>query len=169
MNSRLTTGQLIGLAAAVLVLFCFFFPWIEMKLLLASINLSGFQLATGSGPAGSSFAGVPSLLLVPLSMAGVLVLLAACFFGSGSRTRTIAAVLLVAGGISALIILYHYFNLNQQFNQDPLGMIAQNMFSYSFGAHASLFGSVMVAGSGLLDLARAPKTTITETNRFSTD
>jgi hypothetical protein len=158
MNSKLTTGQLVGLAAATLVLLCFFFPWVEVNLFLASINLSGFQLATGSGPAGSNFAGVPSLLLVPLSMAGVLVLIAACFFGSGSTTKNIAALLLVAGGISALIILYHYFNLSQQFNRDPLGMFAQNMFSYSFGAHASLFGSVLVAGGGLLDLARSPKT-----------
>jgi hypothetical protein len=157
LNSRLTTGQLIGLAAAVLVLLCFFFPWIELNLLLASVNLSGFQLATGSGPAGSNFAGVPSLLLVPLSMAGVLVLVATCFFGSGSTTKTIAGLLLVAGGVSALIILYHYFNLNQEFNRDAFGMIAQKVFTYSFGAHASLFGSVLVAGGGLLDLARSPK------------
>lgn len=163
MNSRLTTGQLIGLAAAVFVLFCFFSPWIELNLLLASVNLSGFQLATGSGPVGSNFAGVPSLLLVPLSMAGVLVLLAACFFGSGSTTKTIAALLLAAGGTSVLIILYHYFNLNQAFNRDPLGLIAQSMFSYTFGAHASLFGSVVVAGGGLLDLARTPKAQSLET------
>jgi len=157
MNTRLTTGQLIGLAAALLVLFCFFFPWVELNLLLASVNLSGFQLATGSGPGGAKFAGIPSLLLVPLTMLSVLVLVAVCYFSAGSTTKTIAGLLLIAGGISALIILYQYFNLNQQFNQDPLGMIAQNMFSYSFGAHASLFGSVLVAGGGLIDLARSPK------------
>lgn len=158
MNTRLTTGQLIGLAAAVLVLFCFFFPWVEMNLFLASMNLSGFQLATGSGPAGSNFAGIPSRLLVPLTMVSVLVLLAVCFFGTGWTPRRIAGVLLIVGGVSALIILYQYFTINQQFNKDPFGMIAQNLFSYSFGAHASLFGSVLVAGGGLLDLARAPKT-----------
>jgi hypothetical protein len=162
MNTRLTTGQLIGLAAAVLVLFCFFVPWIEMNLLLASVNLSGFQLATGSGPAGANFVGVPSLLLVPLTMAGVLVLVAVCFFGAGSTTKTIAGLLLVAGGLSALVILYQYFNLNQQLNKDPFGMIAQNLFSYTFGAHASLFGSVVVAGGGLIDLARSPKAKSTE-------
>ena len=157
MNTRLTTGQLIGLAAAVLVLFCFFFPWIELNLLLASVNLSGFQLATGSGPAGANFAGIPSLLLVPLTMVSVLVLVAVCYFGAGSTTKTIAGLLLIAGGVSALIILYQYFNLNQQFNKDPFGMIAQNLFSYSFGAHVSLFGSVLVAGGGLIDLARSPR------------
>jgi hypothetical protein len=157
MNTRLTTGQLIGLSAAVLVLFCFFFPWIEMNLFLASINLSGFQLATGSGPAGAKFVGVPSLLLVPLTMVGVLVLIGICFLGASSTTKTIAGLLLVAGGLSALVILYQYFNLNQQLNKDPLGMIAQNLFSFTFGAHASLFGSVVVAGGGLLDLARSPK------------
>lgn len=157
MNTRLTTGQLIGLAAAVLVLFCFFFPWVEMNLFLMSVNLSGFQLATGSGPAGANFAGIPSLLLVPLTMVSVLVLVAVCFFRAGSTTKTIAGLLLIAGGVSALIILYQYLNLNQQLNKDPFGMIAQNMFSYSFGAHASLFGSVLVAGGGLIDLARSPK------------
>lgn len=159
MNSRLTTGQLIGLIAAVLVLFCFFFPWVEVNLLLASVNISGFQLATGNGPAGANFSGVYSLLLVPLSMAGVLVLVGACFFGSGSATKSVAGLLLFAGGLSALIILYHYFNLNKEFNQDAFGMIAQQVFSYSFGAHASLFGSVVVAGGGLIDLARSPRET----------
>ena len=90
-------------------------------------------------------------------MVGVLVLVAACFFGSGSTTKTIAGLLLVAGGVSALIILYQYFNLNHELNRDAFGMIAQQVFSYSFGAHASLFGSVLVAGGGLLDLARSPK------------
>lgn len=157
MNTRLTTGQLVGLAAALLVLFCFFFPWVEMNLFLASVNLSGFQLATGSGPGGANFPGVPSLLLVPLTMVGVLVLVAVCFFSPSSMSKTIAGLLLIAGAVSALIILYQYFNLNQQLNQDPFGMIAQKMFSYSFGAHASLLGSVLVAGGGLIDLARSPK------------
>lgn len=83
-----------------------------------------------------------------------------CFAGqsSAAQLRSIAAILfLAAGGISALVILYQYFNLNQQFNQNVMGMIAQKMFSYSFGAHASLFGSVIVAGSGLLDLVRGNK------------
>ena len=157
MNTRLTTGQLMGLAAAVLVLFCFFFPWVEMNLFLASVNLSGFQLATGSGPGGANFPGVPSLLLVPLAMLSVLALVAVCFFSSGSTSKTIAGLLLIAGVVSALVILYQYFNLNQQLNNDPFGMIAQKMFSYSFGAHASLLGSVLVAGGGLIDLARSAK------------
>lgn len=159
-NSKLTTGQLVGLAAAVLVLLCFFFPWIELNLLLASTNLSGFQLATGSGPAGANFSGVPSLLLVPLSMIGVVMVIAICFAGheTAARLRNSAAILLLAaGGISALVILYQYFNLNQQFNQNIMGMIAQKMFSYSFGAHASLFGSVVVVGGGLFDLVTTNK------------
>lgn len=163
MNSRLTTGQLIGLVAAVLVLICFFFPWVELNLFLASINLSGFQLASGSGPAGASFPGVSSLWLVPLSMIGVLLLIGACLLGSGSTSKAIAGLLLVTGGASALVILYQYFNLNQQLNQDAVGMLAQNMFRYSFGAHASLFGSVVVAGGGLIDLARSPKPQNSET------
>jgi hypothetical protein len=158
--NKLSIGQMIAVGAALLVLLCFFFPWIEINMLLAATNLSGFQLASGSGPAGANFPGVPTLFLVPLSMVGVLVLAAICFAGQGSaaQLKNIAAILiLVAGGISALVILYQYFNLNQQFNQNVMGMIAQKMFSYSFGAHASLFGSVMVAGGGLLDLVKGNK------------
>ncbi len=153
MNSKLMPGQMVGLAAALLVLLCFFFPWIELNLLLASTNLSGFQLATGSGPAGANFAGVPSLLLVPLSMLGVLAVVAACFLSSASPSKSGAAILLIsAGGISSLIILYQYFNLNAELNQNVLGMITQKMFSYSFGAHGSLLGSFVVVGGGLIDL-----------------
>lgn len=158
MNSRLTKGQIVGLAAAVFVFLSFFFPWIELNLFFASTNLSGFQLATGSGPAGSNFAAVSSLLLVPLSMIGVLVVVAVCFLSSASQRKSWSAVLLILGGVvSTLIILYQYFNLNQQLNQDVFGMITQKMFSYSFGAHASLLGSAVVAGGGLIDLALGPK------------
>ncbi len=158
--NKLSVGQMIAIGAALLVLLCFFFPWIELNLLLASTNLSGFQLASGNGPTGANFVGVPSLFLVPLSMIGVLVIAAICFAGQGSagQLKNIAAILLLAGGgISALVILYQYFNLNQQFNQNIMGMIAQKMFSYSFGAHASLFGSVVVAGGGLIDLVTGKK------------
>jgi len=151
-RSQLTTGHRVGLVAAMLVIACFFFPWIELNLILASANLSGFQLATGSGPAGVSFPGIPTLLLVPLSMIGVLFLLAACYAGSGQLPgRAAGSLLIAAGGLSTLIILYQYLTLNQQLNQDVLGMITQRMFSYSFGAHASLLGSAGVAGGGLLD------------------
>jgi len=155
--NKLSIGQMIAVGAALLVLLSFFFPWIEINMLLAATNFSGFQLASGIGPAGGNFPGVPTLFLVPLSMVGVLVLAAICLAGQGSaaQLKNMAAILiLVAGGISTLVILYHYFNLNQQFNQNVMGMIAQKMFTYSFGAHASLFGSFVVAGSGLLDLVR---------------
>lgn len=63
-----------------------------------------------------------------------------------------SALLVAAGCLSVAIILYQYFNLNQELNQNVLGMITQKIFSYTFGAHASLGGSFVVAGSGLLDL-----------------
>lgn len=161
-NTKLTIGQMVGLGGALLVLLCFFFPWIELNFLLASTNLSGFQLATGSGPGGSSAPALSSLFLVPLSMIGVLVIVAICLAGqsSAAQLKSIAGLLLIAaGGISAVVILYQYFNLNQQFNQNVLGMIAQKMFSYSFGAHGSLVGSLVVAGAGLLDLIIGKKPT----------
>jgi hypothetical protein len=88
-------------------------------------------------------------------MIGVLLLAAICFAGQGAAAQlksTVTILIMFAGGISSLVILYQYFNLNQQFNQNIIGMIAQRMFSYSFGAHASLFGSVIVLGGGFFDL-----------------
>lgn len=160
--NKLTVGQMIAIGAALLVLLCFFFPWVELNFVLASTNLSGFQLATGSAPAGSSAPAMLSLFLVPLGMIGVLVIAAICFAsqGSASQIKRIAGFLLIAaGGISTLVILYHYFSLNQQFNQNVLGMFAQKMVSYSFGAHGSLAGSLVVAGGGLLDLLLGKKPT----------
>src|SRR6266852_3975454 len=159
-NTKLTIGQMLALVAALLVLLCFFFPWTELNLLLASINLSGFQLATGNGPAGSNFPGVPSLLLVPLSMVGVVTVVVASFIGQDSarQLKNVASVLLIAaGGVSTLVILYQYFNLNQQFNESIVGMMAQKVFSYSFGAHASLWRSLIVTGGGLIDLVYGGK------------
>jgi len=158
--NRIGVGQLIAMGAALLVLLFFFFPWVEINMLFAATNLSGFQLASGNGPAGGNFPGLPSLFLIPLSMVGVLVLVGICFAGQGAaaQLKSAAAILiLAAGGISVLVILYQYFTLNQQFNQNVMGLIAQKMFSYSFGAHASLLGSFVVAGGGLLEIVRRPK------------
>ena len=157
---KISFGQVIGIAASLLVLLLFFFPWVEFNLLLATANMTGFQLATGNGPAGASFPRVPSLLLIPLSMIAVLIVAAVCVFGQNpaSQLKRIASVLLIAaGGISVLVILYQYFNLNAELNSNVLGFVAQKMFSYSFGAHGSLVGSVGVAGGGLLDLVTRGK------------
>jgi len=152
---KISLGQIIAIAAAFLVLVCFFFPWVEFNLLLATANISGFQLASGSGPGGASFGGVPSLWLIPLSMIGVLVIVGICFAGQTgiSPLKRVAGFLVIgAGGLSVLVILYQYFNLNQELNQNVLGMIVQKTFSYSFGAHGALLGSAVVAGGGLIDL-----------------
>src|SRR3989442_3261960 len=111
--NKLSVGQMIAIGAALLVLLSFFFPWIEFNLLLASTNLSGFQLAAGNGPAGSNFVGIPSLFLVPLSMIGVLVIVAICFAGQSpaAQLKSVAAILLLAvDGLSALGSLYQYFH-----------------------------------------------------------
>ena len=160
-NSKITLGQVVAVGAALVVLLLFFFPWIELNLLLATANLSGFQLATGSGPAGANFPGIPSLLLVPLSMLGVLALVALCFLGSGAQLKTAAVLLIGAGAISALIIIYQYLNLNQDLNQNFVGMITQRMFTYTLGAHGSLIGSAIVSIGGIVDLMTPRKLTPT--------
>jgi hypothetical protein len=158
-GSKFSAGQMVGFGAAIVVLLLFFFPWIELNFFLASTNLSGFQIATGSGPAGTNFPGVTSLLLIPLSMLAVIASLIALVAGkdSASLRRAASALLVAAGCICVVVILYQYFSLSQQFNQSIAGLVAQKVFSYSFGAHASLVGSLVVAGGGVIDLANLGK------------
>lgn len=151
--NKISLGKLLSMTAALLVLLFFFFPWVEFNLLLATTNVSGFQLASGSGPGGFSFAGMPSLWLIPLSMVAVFVIVALCFAGKAAGVKSVATFFVIgAGGLSLLVILYQYFSLNQELNQNVVGMIMQKTFSYSFGAHASLLGSAVVVGGGLIDL-----------------
>jgi hypothetical protein len=162
-SNNLTMGQIVGLVASLFVLICFFMPWIELNMLIVSANLSGYQLATGSGPAGSSFPGVPSLLLLPLGMLAVVGIVSSRLLGKGAAAplqKISPLVLIAVGGLSVAILLYQYINLNAQFNQNVFGLVAQNVFSYSFGAGASLFGSLIVAAGGLLDLRAATATRI---------
>jgi hypothetical protein len=148
-------GQLIGLVAAVAVLLCFFLPWVEVGVSFAKANLNGYQLATGSGPAGLSISSWSSLLLVPASMVAATVAVLAKALGSRPApqgSRLISLVLIAAGGVSAAVILYQYFDLNAEFNKNVLGIIAQNLVTHLFGWVASLVGSFVVLVGGVLDL-----------------
>ena len=150
-----SAGQLIGLVAALAVLLCFFLPWVEIGVSFVKTNLSGYQLATGSGPAGLSISSWTILLLVPASM--LLAVAAAIATTLGYRPaaqgyRLISIALIAAGGVSAAVILYQYFALNAEFNKNVLGILAQNLVSHMFGWGASLAGSFIVLVGGVLDL-----------------
>jgi hypothetical protein len=150
-----STGQLIGLAASLAVLLCFFLPWVEVGISFVKTNLSGYQLATGSGPAGLSISSWTSLLLVPLSMLVASAAVLATTLGyrhAPERDRLISIALITAGGVSAAVILYQYFDLNAEFNKNVLGILAQNLVSHVFGWGASLAGSVFVLVGGVLDM-----------------
>lgn len=154
-SNKPTTGQIMSLVASLFVLLCFFLPWIELNMLFVTANLSGYQLATGNGPAGSGFSGAPSLLLIPLGMLAVVGVVSLRMLGIGTAAnlqKFSSLILIAAGGIGTVVLLYQYFNLDAQFNQSLLGLVAQKIFSYSFGAGASLFGSLVVVAGGLIDL-----------------
>ena len=150
-------GRLIGLAGAALVLLCFFLPWVEVGVSFVKTNLSGYLLATGSGPAGLSISSWTSLLLVPLSMFVALAVVVAPMLGNRTANRSsrlISLTLIGAGTVSAAVILYQYFDLNAEFNENSLGVLAQNLVSHMVGWGASLAGNFIVLGGGGIDLRR---------------
>lgn len=150
-----SAGQLIGLVAALAVLLFFFLPWVEVGVSFVKTNLSGYQLATGSGPAGLSISSWTSLLLVPASMLVVIAAVLATTLGyrpAPQGDRWISIALIAADGVSAAVILYQYFDLNAEFNENVLGVLAQNLVSHVFGWGASLAGSFIVLVGGVLDM-----------------
>ena len=150
-----STGHLIGLVAALAVLLFFFLPWVEVGASFVKTNLSGYQLATGSGPAGLNISSWTILLLVPVCMLVAIAAVLATTLGyrpAVQGDRLISIALIAAGGVSAAVILYQYFDLNAEFNKNVLGVLAQNLVSHVFGWGASLFGSFIVLAGGVLDL-----------------
>lgn len=154
-TKRSSTGHLIGLVAALAVLVLFFLPWVEVGVSFVKTNLSGYQLATGSGPAGLNISSWTSLLVVPASMLVVIAAVLATSLGyrpASHGDRWISIALIAAGGVSVAAILYQYFDLNAEFNKNVLGVLAQNLVSHVFGWGASLAGSLVVVIGGVLDL-----------------
>jgi hypothetical protein len=151
------TGHAISFIAALFVLLCFFLPWLEVGAWFAKVNISGLQLATGGGLSGVRMPGVPSLLLIVLAMLAVGVITGATILkfklGNG-LTGGAPFILIAAGALSVLILLYQYFSLDSQVNESPLSMIAGSLIAYKFGAFAAFVGSVGVSAGGVLDLLR---------------
>lgn len=154
-NKPKSFGQIIGLVAALIVLVCFFVPWLEVGLSFLRVTLSGWQLASGSGPAEMKVPGVMSLWLVPLSMVVTAIIIVGSLMNAHrtvASVRSTALLMLMLGGVSALALLYNYFDLNHQFNRDVMGMLAQNLVSYAPGWAVSLLGSLAVLAGGAIDL-----------------
>jgi pSer/pThr/pTyr-binding forkhead associated (FHA) protein len=145
----------VGLFAAIIMLLCFFLPWVEMGVSFIKTGMSGWQIAMGSGPAGLKTPSWPLLLLVPLSAVIVAALLGGAMLskGPGAQEPRLSSFALIIGGVlSALLMMYQYFDLNAQFNQNILGALAQTLVSHTFGWGASLAGGLAMLGCGLLDL-----------------
>jgi hypothetical protein len=153
-----SAGQIISLVAALAVLLCFFLPWVEVGSSFLKTTLSGYQIATGSGPAGANIPSWGLLLLVPIGMIAVAALTIAQTLGFSpqAQARPITSIVIIAAGfVSAALILYQYFDLNAALNEDLLGVIAQNFVSHTFGWGASLFGSFLVLAGGVVELRKA--------------
>jgi hypothetical protein len=149
--------EIVGIAAAAAVLLCFFLPWVEVGFSFLNTNLTGYQIATGNGPIGLSIKSWPSLLLIPVSMATIMVLLLASRFGYLADTqikdeRLISVIIIAGGGLSAGVMIYQYLDLNSEFSNKLVSMLAQNLVNHMFAWIASLLGSFVVLADGLVGL-----------------
>ena len=154
-SAKSSISRAISIAAALVALLCFFLPWVEVGAGFLKANLSGYQLATGSGPAGASIPSWTSLLLVPASMLAVVALAGVSMLvnkSDGQASRAISMLLIAAGGVSAAAIAYLYFDLNAEFNKTVFGVLAQNLVAYTFGGGATLLGSLVIVAGGVFDL-----------------
>ncbi|MEP7340926.1 MAG: hypothetical protein ABI977_24555 [Acidobacteriota bacterium] len=148
--------QKIGLFAAIAVLLCFFMPWVEMGVSFIKTGMSGWQLATGSGPAGISIPAWPSLLLIPLGMLAIIMVVGMPMIGQRPliqvQGRQLSLLLVAVGGLSLLVLGYQYFDLNGQFNRNWVGALAQALVTHVFGWMATLIGSGAVLAAGVMEL-----------------
>jgi hypothetical protein len=148
--------QKIGLCAAIVALICFFMPWVEIGSSFIGLNLTGWQLATGIGPGGSGALGRPSLFLILLSMLAVIVVIGAPLIGwrlpIQIEARQIPRLLIVAGGLSLLVIVYQYFNLNSEINRGLIGAIVQARVEHVSGWTLTMLCSAAVLAAGIMEL-----------------
>jgi hypothetical protein len=155
MDREKSIWQILSIVVAVVVLICFFFPWVEISIKILKTDLTGYQLAVGDGPAGIDIESWGILFLVPISMALAATIAILCRAGiiqTEEAARLGSIALIIAGGISVISILYQNFDMREDLNKNVIGLLAQNMISHLFGWGASLAGSLIVAIAAALDL-----------------
>lgn len=130
----------INLSAAVIVLVCFFLPWVQVSCAGARETLSGLNLARN----GDAF-----LLLIPLLMGAVLVL------GLLRSRRENSKVFSVTSAICGAVVLL-LLNRERGQVQDESGLIAAQLTGWFWLAFISAGAIVVTALALVLRRERAP-------------
>jgi threonine/homoserine efflux transporter RhtA len=130
----------INLSAAVIVLVCFFLPWVQVSCAGAKETMSGLNLARN----GDAF-----LLLIPLLMGAVLVL------GLLRAHRESSKVFAVTSAICGAVVLL-LLNRERGQVQDESGLIAAQLTGWFWLAFISAGAIVVTALALVLRRERAP-------------
>jgi hypothetical protein len=132
---RLTTGDLIACAGAVLVGVSLFLPWYEVRLEIAEFSLS--NTGTGREALGPIF-----VILIGIAAVAIAVV-AAHATGAMPDEVPVPAVLLGLGGLAVLLVLYRIIDIPVD------GKVADEVeLSRRAGIFIALTGSAAVAYGG---------------------
>jgi hypothetical protein len=125
----------INLSAAIIVLVCFFLPWVQVSCAGAQDTLSGFDLARNDHAL---------LWLIPVLMAALLLLALARGWKASPKAYSIASA--ICGGIVAYLINRERLRVN-----DESGLISAQLTGWFW---LGLFSALCVTVTGLLGLFR---------------
>jgi hypothetical protein len=153
--SGLTAGKKVSSAAALLVLVCFFLPWVTVSC-GASWSLSGYDLATFSAPAYAT-SDVPesNFLLFAIPLAAVSILALVILTRNRARAaRRLAAtgevLLSLVGGLITLAVLWYFESARRDPELSGLGMLLFKVEPAFYLTVLSFVGSIVGA---ILDFA----------------
>ena len=143
----LTLGRKVSGSGALLALFCFFLPWVELSCSGMQISASGMDLATN--PSQTDSAGW-ILFLVPLAALAVLVSIYLALGSSTLRAHVSAAWHFIAG-LAGLVVTGLVYLAIQEARNNPeywgLGFLLHLLYGY----WGTLAGFVAVIVGALLD------------------
>jgi len=143
----LTLGRKISGSGALLALFCFFLPWVELSCAGTRISASGMDLATNPSQTGDASW---ILFLVPLAALAVLVSVYLALSNSTLRAHVITAWEFIAGLVGLVVTSFVYFAIQDARNNPEyfgLGFFLHLLYGY----WGTLAGFVAVIVGALLD------------------
>ncbi|MGH9839404.1 MAG: protein kinase domain-containing protein [Blastocatellia bacterium] len=160
------TGAIISLLAAVAGLICYFLPWIEGGLFGYTQAVSAMRILTetrGGNP--------PVQLWLPL-LALVVALFAAGSAAlkgppASSANKSVPAILILAGLVSAGMLGYLYVDYQSEMNRqpsDPFGQLMQGLargivtVNILFGAYGAFFSGLAVLFGGVIEMMKPAAT-----------
>ncbi len=157
MNSYIeksSTGHKFSLSGGILVIICFFLPWVLVSCGGASVRLSGIQIAAGSsigeGYYATKIPGRPVIFLVFLAALGALALGYMAWKRGALQTNLDGYGLIALGVIALLILLMEFSGEKDRANQ--MG----TLYQYQIGIYGVVIGNILLIIGGVVNLKQPP-------------